>query len=117
MKMDKQRWQQVETLYHAALEHEPGARVAFLAQVCAGDEELRSEVASLLNYDDKPASFIETVAKYMAAVPGDTASGAGWLLFASLRVAASGRSRPAGATIRAGGGMGESYSTTRETGS
>ncbi len=28
--MDKQRWRQVETLYHAALEREPESRKAFL---------------------------------------------------------------------------------------
>ena len=30
MMMDKQRWQQIETLYHAALEREPDERAAFL---------------------------------------------------------------------------------------
>jgi len=58
MKMDKQRWQKVETLYHAALEREPGARGTFLAQACAGDEELRREVEELLRYDDSAESFI-----------------------------------------------------------
>src|SRR5215467_3406747 len=59
MKMNEQRWQQVETLYHAALEREPGARDAFLAQACAGDEELRREVEELLRYDGAAESFIE----------------------------------------------------------
>jgi len=58
MTLDKQRWLQVETLYHAALEHEPDARDAFLAQACAGDEELRREVEELLRYDDSAESFI-----------------------------------------------------------
>ena len=65
--MDKQRWQQVETLYHAALERELGARAAFLDQTCAGDEELRCEVASLLGYDDSPASFIQAPVLEVAA--------------------------------------------------
>jgi len=51
MRLDKQRWRQVESLYHAALEHEPGARDAFLSQACAGDEELRREVEELLRHD------------------------------------------------------------------
>src|SRR5262245_7170260 len=59
MTLDKQRWSQVETLYHAALEHEPGAREAFLAQACAGDEELRHEVEELLHYDGAAESFIQ----------------------------------------------------------
>src|SRR6185503_3934960 len=46
--MSPERWQQVEELYHAALESEPGQRGEFLAQACAGDEELRREVESLL---------------------------------------------------------------------
>src|SRR5215467_4888193 len=59
MKMNEQRWQQVETLYHAALEREPGARDAFLAQACADDEELRREVEELLRYNGAAESFIE----------------------------------------------------------
>jgi len=39
------RWQQVEELYHAALECEPGERTALLARA---DPELRREVESLL---------------------------------------------------------------------
>src|SRR5262245_43924605 len=56
--MDHQRWQQVETLYHAALEREPDAREGFLAQACAGDDELRHEVEELLRYDGAAESFI-----------------------------------------------------------
>src|SRR5215475_11384621 len=59
MKMDEQRWRQVETVYHAALEREPGARDAFLAQACMGDEELRREVEELLRYDGAAESFIK----------------------------------------------------------
>jgi Tol biopolymer transport system component/serine/threonine protein kinase len=59
MKMDMQRWQQIETLYHAALEREPGARAAFLAHACAGDEELRREVEKLLRDEGAAESFIQ----------------------------------------------------------
>src|SRR4030095_11589095 len=59
MKTDKQRWQQIETLYHAALEHEPGAREAFLARACADDSDLRREVEELLRYDGASESFIQ----------------------------------------------------------
>jgi eukaryotic-like serine/threonine-protein kinase len=59
MTLKKQRWKQVETLYHAALERESGARDAFLAQACAGDEELRREVEELLRYDGAAGSFIQ----------------------------------------------------------
>ena len=48
MDISPERWQQVDQLYHLALEREPGQRGAFLAEACAGDEELRREVESLL---------------------------------------------------------------------
>src|SRR5215831_7815017 len=57
--MEHERWKQIEQLYHAALEREPGAREAFLAQACAGDEELRREVEELLGYDGAAESFIQ----------------------------------------------------------
>ena len=43
-----ERWQQIERLYHSALEHDPTQRRAFLQQACAGDDALREEVESLL---------------------------------------------------------------------
>ena len=43
--MTPSRWQQIEDLYHAALECEPSGRAAFLARA---DPELRREVESLL---------------------------------------------------------------------
>jgi hypothetical protein len=46
--MDASRWQQVERVYYAALEQEPGRRAAFLLEVCGGDNDLRSEIESLL---------------------------------------------------------------------
>src|SRR6476646_4557573 len=43
--MDPSRWQQIEELYHRALECEPADRAALLARA---DPELRREVESLL---------------------------------------------------------------------
>ncbi len=65
--MKAERWQQVERLYHAALEREPDERAAFLDEACAGDEELRREVSELLAFDDPAASFIEIPALKVAA--------------------------------------------------
>ncbi len=62
-----ERWQQVERLYHAALEREPESRAAFLDEACAGDAELRSEVESLLGYEERAARFIESPALEVAA--------------------------------------------------
>ena len=58
--MNPERWQQVERLYHAALEQPPADRGVFLVKACAGDEGLQREVASLLAYDDPEGSFIES---------------------------------------------------------
>jgi non-specific serine/threonine protein kinase len=62
-----ERWQQVEQLYHAALERGVEERAAFLAAACAGDEELRREVESLLAYEDQAEHFIESPALEVAA--------------------------------------------------
>jgi Tol biopolymer transport system component len=48
--MSPERWQQVEQLYHAALEHQQDRRGEFLAEACAGDAALREEVESLLDH-------------------------------------------------------------------
>jgi hypothetical protein len=69
MKMDRQRWRQVETHYHAALDHESGAREVFLAQACAEDEELRREVEELLRFDSTADGFIEGDALAFEARP------------------------------------------------
>ena len=49
--MTPERWQQIEALFQAAVEHPPAARTAFLAQACNGDESLRREVEALLAAD------------------------------------------------------------------
>ncbi len=58
--MERDRWERIERLYHAALERGPDARGIFLVQACGDDEELHREVASLLDYDDRPAIFFES---------------------------------------------------------
>jgi serine/threonine protein kinase/Tfp pilus assembly protein PilF len=65
MKADE--WQQINNLFHAALEREPGERAAFLAHGCAGDEGLRLEVESLLASHDPSDNFIESLAPDLAA--------------------------------------------------
>src|SRR5712692_5093876 len=65
--MKPERLQQIEQVYHAALEREPGARAAFLDEACGGDHELRQEVESLLGYKSEAADFIETPALERAA--------------------------------------------------
>ena len=57
--MTPDRWQQIEKIYHSALELEDRQRVAFLEKACAGDEALRQEVESLLRSEDSGDRFIE----------------------------------------------------------
>lgn len=65
--MTPERYQQIGQLYHAALELGPQARRAFLDRECAGDEELRREMNSLLAADEQAENFIETPAFAVAA--------------------------------------------------
>ena len=65
--MKAERWQKVEEIYHSTLEKEPDERPTFLSAACAGDEELRREVESLLAYEDRAREFIETPALEVTA--------------------------------------------------
>jgi eukaryotic-like serine/threonine-protein kinase len=57
--MTPDRWQQIEQLYHSALEREEGQRAAYLTEACAGDDALRREVESLLAQEKRAAGFLE----------------------------------------------------------
>src|SRR5262245_63290300 len=57
--MERNRWQQIEEIYHAALDRAPEGRAAFLAETCADDSGLRHEVEELLGYDGAAESFIQ----------------------------------------------------------
>ncbi|MFY9607476.1 MAG: protein kinase [Blastocatellia bacterium] len=65
--MNPERWQQIESVYHSALQREPSQRCAFLNEACSGDATLRREVESLLSYDEPAKSFIEEPAIGVAA--------------------------------------------------
>ena len=65
--IEKDRWAKVESIYHAALEHEPEDRAAFVSHECAGDHELESEVGSLLKFDEQSNAFMQTPALNLAA--------------------------------------------------
>ena len=52
-------WEKIDRLFDEALELEPLARAALLDEACAGDDELRREVESLLKASEKVGSFIE----------------------------------------------------------
>src|SRR5262249_1468349 len=65
--MTPARWEQVERLFHAAVEIEPSKRPAFLAAGCAADDDLRREVEALLSSHGANNSFFETPAADVAA--------------------------------------------------
>ncbi|MFN7926749.1 MAG: serine/threonine-protein kinase [Blastocatellia bacterium] len=65
--MEPEQWQQIERLYHAALERAPAARAAFLAEACANDAALRREVEELLQYDDEAETFMQNNAAVAVA--------------------------------------------------
>jgi serine/threonine protein kinase len=65
--IEKDRWAKVESIYHAALQHEPEDRAAFVSNECAGDNELESEVGSLLKFDEQSDAFMKTPALNVAA--------------------------------------------------
>jgi len=52
-------WQQLEDLFHAALERRPEDRSAFVKEACAGDEEMLRKLQTLLAAHDDAGSFIE----------------------------------------------------------
>ena len=65
--MEPERWGQVEKLYHSAAALRSGERAAFLERACAGDQQLRQEVESLLAHDKQAQDFIESPALEIAA--------------------------------------------------
>ncbi len=57
---DGTRWREVERLFYEALEVQPVDRPAFLDARCNGDDDLRNEVASLLEASEKADGFLAT---------------------------------------------------------
>jgi non-specific serine/threonine protein kinase/serine/threonine-protein kinase len=63
--MTSDRWQRLESLFHAALERPPAGRAAFLAEASGDDEELRTEVERLLASDEQASTFIGGAAAHV----------------------------------------------------
>jgi len=57
--MTSERWQQIEELFHSALERRADERAAFFEQACNGDDELRRQVEALLASFEEAGDFIE----------------------------------------------------------
>jgi eukaryotic-like serine/threonine-protein kinase len=65
--MDSERWKQIDEIFHAALDREPSARAAFLAEACKQDESLRAEIEALIVSHEKESSLFETPPSDLAA--------------------------------------------------
>jgi len=57
--MTPERWQQIEEIFHGALELGVAERRAFLDEKAADDPELRDEVEKLLSQFEEASDFIE----------------------------------------------------------
>src|SRR5262249_13095431 len=58
--MNRDRWQQIDRIFEAALDIEPSSRRAFLDLQCGTDHSLRVDVEKLLAAHEKAGAFIET---------------------------------------------------------
>ena len=65
--MTPERWQQVKEIFDSAIKYLPEHRGVFLSEACGGDNDLRSEVESLITSHEKEGSFIDEPAYYAAA--------------------------------------------------
>jgi serine/threonine-protein kinase len=57
-----ERDRQIEELFHAALQLEPGQRESFLSGACASDPALRSKVEALISAHEQSGSFLNSPA-------------------------------------------------------
>lgn len=67
-----ERWQEIERIYHAARELDASAQAEFLAKACAGDDDLRREVESLLVQQ-------EQAGRGMSGCPAGASSPTRWI--------------------------------------
>ena len=65
--MTPERWQQVKDIFNSAITYRPDERSLFISRACSGDEELRSEVESLIASHEESGSFIDKPAFEAAA--------------------------------------------------
>ena len=69
--LSPERWQQVEQIFQAALELEPAARAAYLAQACGHDAALRQEVEALLVFQTGMSGVLHGVVQQAAGLLAD----------------------------------------------
>lgn len=64
--MDRNRWNNVNQIFHAALELSAGDRHGFVTTASQGDADLQAEVELLLQADENAGSYIETPASVVS---------------------------------------------------
>jgi eukaryotic-like serine/threonine-protein kinase len=57
--MERQRWREIQTIFHAAADLPESDRRRFVETACAGDEELHSEVLAMLEQDGNRKSLLD----------------------------------------------------------
>ena len=65
--MTPERYQRVVKIFQTASQHRAEARQAFLAEACAGDDNLRREVEAMLAADAQSGGFLDKPADDLAA--------------------------------------------------
>ena len=69
--MTEARWQQIKALVEAAVERPPSERAAFVAAATGGDEALRREVESLLEWDSSEFGFTDRLPVRLTLPPAN----------------------------------------------
>src|SRR5499426_3279066 len=65
--MDAKRWEQIKEVYDRALDLRGDERDGYLTEACAGADDLRREVESLLAAHDNASQFLQSPAVEVAA--------------------------------------------------
>jgi len=65
-----ERWRRIEELLAAALDRDPGARDRFLDAACAGDSDLRREIASLVAAHER-SGMLDRLAPEVASITAE----------------------------------------------
>jgi hypothetical protein len=78
--MSRNRWEEINRIYDAAVDVEEKNRASFLEEACGDDAELRQEVESLLAYDRQAERFInqpalQATAEKLASEPASRVHG------------------------------------------
>ncbi len=74
--MDPERWQRLDDLFQAALDHGPEEQSDFLERACAGDPAMRRQLEALLRADAESRGFLDAPPRFdLDPAQGATAAG------------------------------------------